>query len=221
MASGRERARDEHQLPPGRHGLSRAFVARNQSDRILIAVAEATSEAGYAQTSVEDIIARAGVSRRTFYDLFKNKEAAFLAAYDEATRRLVRSVQEDRVREEGFAERMTAGLRAFLELLAAAPPFARMCVVEVMAAGPEAVRRRNATMAKFVDMIEEDARAAGSEPPSRTVIEMLVGGIYEIVYSRITAGRAEDLESLLGDVVYTTLAVAGAGASVRPVSPIG
>src|SRR5215510_16276228 len=72
------------QLPSGRHGLLPSFVAANQRERILSAVAQATAELGYADMSVEEITARAGVSRRTSYEHFKNKEDAFLAAYDAA-----------------------------------------------------------------------------------------------------------------------------------------
>jgi AcrR family transcriptional regulator len=199
-------SREQHQLPPGPHGFSRSFVARNQRDRILMAVADATSERGYAQASVEDIIARAGVSRRTFYDLFKNKEDAFLAAYDEAVRRFMKSIRDDRTAERDFASRMTAGLRAFLELLAGAPSFARMCIVEVLAAGPEAVRRRNDAMTTLSAMIEDDARRLSSRPQSPVAVEMLVGGIYELVYSRLAAGRVDEIERLLPEVVYATLA---------------
>ena len=80
--AARRRARQPHQLPPGRHGLPRAFVASNQRERILDAVADVASLAGYASMSVEGIIATAGVSRRTFYDHFADKQEAFLAAYD-------------------------------------------------------------------------------------------------------------------------------------------
>src|SRR6516162_10790620 len=81
------------QLPSGRHGLLRSFVAANQRERILSAVAEAVAELGYAEMSVEAIVVRAGVSRRTFYEHFKNKEDAFLAAYDALLYQLVRHTQ--------------------------------------------------------------------------------------------------------------------------------
>src|SRR5258708_16794739 len=80
-----------HQLPSGRHGLSRSFVAANQSERILSAVAQAAAELGYAEMSVEAIIARAGVSRRTFYEHFRNMENAFRAAYHSVLRRQSRT----------------------------------------------------------------------------------------------------------------------------------
>src|SRR5215475_30569 len=78
----RELGRRPSQLRSGRHGLLPSFVAANQRERIMAAVAQAAAELGYPEMSVEAIIARAGVSRRTFYEHFKNKEEAFLAAYD-------------------------------------------------------------------------------------------------------------------------------------------
>jgi AcrR family transcriptional regulator len=182
-------------------------VITNQRDRILLAVADVTSAKGYAQTSVEDIIASAGVSRRTFYDLYKNKQDAFLAAYDEAVSRLMRNVVQTRAQEQDFAARMIVALRAFLHTLEVAPSFARMCIVEVLAAGPEAVRRRNAAIAGFVAVIEDDARTQfGREPRSPLAVEMLVGGIYESVYRRLMDGSSAELGALLPEFVYAALA---------------
>ena len=203
---GRKGPRAGHQLPPGPHGLTRAFVVRNQRDRILAAVADATSADGYAETSVESIIARAGVSRRTFYDLFKNKQDAFLAAYDEVVARLLERVGEAQAEGRDFADRMTRALGNFLGSLALSPSFARMCIVEVLAAGPEAVRRRNDAMAAFAAAISADAEAhLSSAPPSPVTAEMLVGGIYETIYRRLVDGRDSELEGLLPDLVYAAL----------------
>jgi AcrR family transcriptional regulator len=202
----RRSGREEHQLPAGPHGLSRSFVARNQRERILAAVAEETSARGFGPTTVEDVIARAGVSRRTFYDLFKNKQAAFLATYDEVVRRLVRGVRDALAEEQEFGPRIAAAMRAFLETLTAAPTFARMCIVEVLAAGPEAVRRRNEAMAAFAALIDQEARTLlSTRPESPVTAEMLVGGIYETVYSRIADGRTEELDGLLPELVYMVL----------------
>src|SRR5688572_25236353 len=85
--------REPHQLPPGRHGLPRAFVVQNQRERILAAVGDVVSVAGYRDMSVEDVIVTAGISRRTFYEHFKNKQDAFLAAYDAVLVQLLSIVQ--------------------------------------------------------------------------------------------------------------------------------
>jgi AcrR family transcriptional regulator len=183
-------------------------VARNQRQRILAAVAEATSARGFARMSVADVVQGAGVSRRTFYQLFRNKDEAFLEAYDQVAGLLVSSVRAAYEAEKEFAERVTAGFQAFLELLAASPSFARMCIVEVMAAGPEAVSKRTAVMAAFAELIEDDARAqldlqAGSVPARHA--QTIVAGAYEAVYRMIAADETEQLPSLLADLVELAL----------------
>ncbi|HEY7453954.1 MAG TPA: TetR/AcrR family transcriptional regulator [Thermoleophilaceae bacterium] len=181
-------------------------MAENQRERILAAVADVTSAASYTEMTVEDIIVTAGVSRRTFYEHFKNKDDAFLAAYEEASGRLLAAVRAAYESRQGFAERMSAGIEAFLFLLAADPAFARMCIVEVMAAGPEAVARRNEAMRAFAALIEENARERLAEsPPSDLTAETVVGGIYDVVYTRILRGETRELPSLAPDLVETAL----------------
>jgi len=162
MASSHDGGRDSQQLPPGRHGLSRSFVVQNQRERILAAVADVTSAASYAEMTVADIIVCAGVSRRTFYEHFANKQDAYLAAYDEAVGRLLEGVRWAYGSKDTFAERMRAGIELFVTVLAADPAFARMCIVEVTSAGAEALQRRDATMGEFARMIDENARAGST-----------------------------------------------------------
>src|ERR1700683_3587976 len=111
--NGHQRA--PHQLPPGRHGLSRSYVAANQRERMLDAVADIVSFKGYVAMSVEEIVSGAGVSRRTFYDSFKDKEAAFLAAYDAVGAELLERIRDSADGSATFAEGVVACLRVFLE----------------------------------------------------------------------------------------------------------
>lgn len=206
MASSQDGGRDSQQLPPGRHGLPRSFVVQNQRERILAAVADVTSAASYAEMTVADIIVCAGVSRRTFYEHFANKQDAYLAAYDEAVGRLLEGVRWAYGSRETFPERMLAGLELFVTVLAADPAFARMCIVEVTSAGPEALQRRDATMGEFARMIDDNARALlPNEPPSPVVGETVVGGLYEVIYTRILRGEVRTLPSLLPDLLYAGL----------------
>jgi AcrR family transcriptional regulator len=186
--------------------LTRAFVVENQRERILSAVADVTSVAGYREMSVEDVIVTAGVSRRTFYEHFKNKDDAFLAAYDAVLAQLFGAVQEAFEPEERGADRLRAGLAAFLDFIAREPAFARMCIVEALAAGSEAVSRRNAAMAAFARIIDENARELGTplHPPELTV-ETIVGGIYEVIYTRVVRGEIRDLPRLLPDLMYSVV----------------
>jgi AcrR family transcriptional regulator len=193
-------------LPAGRHGLSRAFVVSNQRERMLDATIQAASELGYARMHVEDIIKRAGVSRRTFYEQFANKHAAFLAAFDLAADMLMTAVRHAYERETTFERRVSAGFTAFLGALASAPDAARVCIVEALAAGPDAIERREAVTAAFAEAIESNApdRPADDPLPPLTA-ETLVGGVYDIVFRRLCDGRAAELPALAADLTEITL----------------
>jgi AcrR family transcriptional regulator len=204
-SSDRSGIRRPQQLPPGRHGLTRSFVERNQRERILAGVAMEASESGYAAMTVESIISRAGVSRRTFYEHFKNKHEAYLAAYDEAAARLVRRVVTAVETVEGFVRRTEKGLGALLSFLAADPAVARMCIVEVMAAGPEAIDRRAESVRAFATLVDGHARDLLDEQVPLLTAETIVGGIYEVVYTRVLRDETTSLPELLPDLVYSAL----------------
>jgi AcrR family transcriptional regulator len=198
--------RKAHQLPPGRHGLSRTFIVRNQRDRILQAVAQSVYDRGFAQMSVEDVVTRAGISRRTFYEQFANKDEAFLAAFDEAAAQLLEGVRSAYAGERTFPDRVIAGYRAFLVLLAASPEFANMCIVEVLAAGPTAVGKRTAVMQEFARLIHENAHEGRrGKPIPLLTAETIVGGVYESIFRKIAADKSQELPALLADVVEFTL----------------
>lgn len=204
------RSRDSHQLPPGKHGLPRSFVVSNQRERILNAVADVVSERGYSRMSVEDIIKTAGVSRRTFYDYFESKEDVFLASYDAISALLIESVAKalaEARREVSFRMGIRECVRAFLEFVASEPAFAKMCIVEVLAAGREAIRRRNEVMRTFTGFIEHAGAQLPSEghPPAITA-EVAVGGLYAIVYRRVLEDRTAELPELLPDLAFCLMA---------------
>ena len=199
-------SRRPQQLPSGRHGLLRSFVAANQQERIMAAVAQAAAELGYAEMSVEAIVARAGVSRRTFYEHFKNKEDAFLAAYDAVVRQQARHIRRAYFDETTVQERLRAGIRAYLEFTASEPDVARMCIVEVLAAGPRAMAKRSEAMRMFAEIIEDNIHELlpGCRRAALTA-ETIVGGIHEVVFSRILAGRVDELPGLADDLLATFL----------------
>ncbi len=182
-------------------------MARNQRERILAAVAQVASTHGYGAMSVQDVVREAGVSRRTFYEQFKNKDHAFLAAYDEASGRMMTTIRAGIGEEKTFEDKISAGFRAFLELLAASPAFAKMCIVEVLAAGPEAIARRARTMEDFTEIFELAAQETlvKENPPSPLIAETIVGGVYETVYRRIARGETAELPRLLPDLTESAL----------------
>jgi AcrR family transcriptional regulator len=199
-------ARRPDQLPSGRHGLLPSFVATNQRERILSAVARAAAELSYSEMSVEAIIARAGVSRRTFYEHFKNKEDAFLAAYDAVVHRQARHIRAAYFKETTVRERLRAGIRAYVDFTASEPDVARMCIVEVLAAGPRAMARRSEAMRMFAEIIEDNIHELipGCQRAALTA-ETIVGGIHEVVLSRILANRIDELPGLVDELLATIL----------------
>lgn len=185
--------------------MARSFVARNQRERIVAAVAQVASLHGYGEMSVQHIVREAGVSRRTFYEQFKNKDEAFIAAFDGASSLLIASIRKAVDAEETPEAKVSAAFSAFLEILSASPAFAKMCIVEVLAAGPTAIDRRARTMEEFTTMFREGSDALIENPPSPLIAETIIGGVYETVYRRIARGETAELSKLLPDLVESAL----------------
>jgi AcrR family transcriptional regulator len=192
------------QLPKGRHGLSRAFIVSNQRERLLDALANVVAEKGYANTRVADITDYAGVSRKTFYELFSDKEDCFLAAYDAITALLMARMARrlGAVPAGSWEVRVRALLGEFLGFLAAEPAFARMCIVEVLGSGPAGLARRDAAIEAFVPIVDQLPRSQpGSEQWLSPVTPVFVtGGILEVVYAAIRRDETETLPDLEDDL---------------------
>src|SRR5690349_11111658 len=137
------------QLPRGRHGLSEAEVAASQRARILDAMKELAGERGYHDASIADVIKAAGVTRKAFYKLFEDKEQCFIQAYERELARLLTLTLEAFETQDDWADRVRAALSALLHALARDATAARVCFIEVMAAGPRAVAARNEAMRGF------------------------------------------------------------------------
>jgi AcrR family transcriptional regulator len=190
-------------LPRGRHAAPREIVAASQRGRVLLAMAAAVAEKGYARTAVADVIERARVSRRSFYEHFANKEECFLAAYDEGVTWLLDSIAQA-VADAGddVVETATAGARAYVELLAANPDFARTFLVEVQGAGPAALARRADVHQRFADQIADTfaAIAPGAQLPPYAS-RAAVGAVNEVVTEALVTRGAGALPELAGAVM--------------------
>lgn len=193
-------------LPSGRHGLPRAFVLRNQRERMLAAVVEVVGEVGYASMTVRDVITRAGVSRRTFYEHFSNKEDVFLAAYDGVVEMVLAQVGAAYATGQTFTDRVRLGLDAFVDVLAADPALAHVCVVEVLAAGPKALARRSAAMERFRAFVAPgfDELPKRVRAPDLTA-DAVIGGIYEVIYGHVLRGETALLPGLSPELLHGML----------------
>lgn len=203
MASARRAVNLEERLPRGRHGLSREAVTESQRGRILQAMIEVVAERGYPETRVVDVISVAGVSRKTFYELFSSKEDCFLAAYDLLLANLLGDTARGFESKKGspWPERVATGLAALLDDLAEHPDEARFAIVEVLAAGPKALARRDAALRQFTGFLDAGRAETSIELPGITSLS-LAGGINELLYSEILHGNAARLPSRLPDLMF-------------------
>ena len=195
-------------LPPGRHGLPREFVSRNQYERLIAGLAEAVAENGYAGTTIAHITRHAAVSRRTFYEHFSSKDECFVAAYETVMMELRERVGEAFDQEEEWPLAIKAGIKAMLEFLAAEPHLARLSMVEALVAGPVVVERYDAAIQSLVPYFQAGREGRSADVLaglSPTTEEALVGGMVSLISRRIFADRAEELEALLPDLVEFTL----------------
>ncbi|HEV7400648.1 MAG TPA: TetR/AcrR family transcriptional regulator [Solirubrobacterales bacterium] len=195
-------------LPPGRHGLPREFVVHNQRERLIAGLAEAIAENGYSGTTIAHITRHAAVSRRTFYEHFSSKDECFVAAYDTVMAELRERVSAAFEGAEDWPHAVKAGIGAMLEFLAAEPSLARLCMVEALVAGPVVVERYDAAIQSFVPYFQSGREGRPPEVLARlspTTEEALVGGMVSLISRRIIAGKAEELEELLPDLVEFTL----------------
>jgi len=194
-------------LPAGPHGLDPALVTRVQRERVLEAMAAVVAEIGYQEATIRKILDRARISKITFYELFDNKERCFLAAYDDALRQVFARV-ERACEAEALAppaQRLDAALDALLGFLAEEPDIARLCVVEVLAAGPAGRERRAATMDRFAAMMESFLTEARPDRDLGPIAaRALVGGAEEVIFGAIERNET-NLPALASEIADTQL----------------
>lgn len=190
---------------------NREFAPTTQRERLLDAMAQMVAQQGYVATSVADVLRTARISRRTFYEQFADKEDCFLAAYDLIAQRCVDRVKAAFAAGDTWRDGFESAIVAALRLLAAEPDFARLGVVEVLAAGPRGLERRDATLRRFVDFVERgrDEVDGIATPPPRLVAQAIVGGIYELVYSHIVRGQTTQLPELADELLHYTFMLLG------------
>jgi AcrR family transcriptional regulator len=205
-------------LPRGRHAAPRELVAESQRERMLVAMADAVAAKGYANVAVADVTAGAGVSRRSFYEHFANKEDAFLAAYDAGVAGLLAEIgrAEDAAQDGGPLARARAGTEVYLQLLADNPAFARTFLIEVLGAGPAALARRDAVHERFAARLAEDhakiaRQVGGIATPQPYVFRAAVGAIHELVLDCLLKRGAEALPELLGPILDLQMRLLGGG----------
>jgi AcrR family transcriptional regulator len=182
-----------------------------QRARLLEGITQAVAEKGYADATVADAVRVARVSRGTFYALFDSKEECFLEAYRHGVEVLEARI-DAAVREAGgdWRGQLRAGLRAFLDCLAAEPAFARTWLLEIHAAGPAAQAARDATLRRFAERYRASFAASGAARlPSEDALFVLAAGVDQLVCARLRAGALDDLDALTDTLLTCATGAAG------------
>jgi AcrR family transcriptional regulator len=206
---------------PSRAGLPRDQVSEIQRSRLLAGALAAVREEGYAGVMVAHITARAQVSRRTFYELFENREACLAALVDEILALIEAQLRQADLKGLGWRERVRGGLWVILSFLDREPTLARMLVVEALRGGEQLQARREQTFERLAGIVDEGRESGGSRAGdcSPLTAEGLVGAAFGIVYLRVARegrdtregrgrresgerrGASEPLSGLLGELM--------------------
>lgn len=180
-------------LPPG-PGTPASDVAQNQRERLFGAMVASVATRGYAATRVTDLIKLSGVSRRSFYDLFPDKETCFRAVVRELASKSVTVTEE--IAGEGD-DRARRRFQALTDLVTGQPAAARLCLIEAYAAGEKATE----PLEEALSTLERRLQAGAAESPQRAgmsaeMIGALVGAALEVVRTRLREGREDELVEL-------------------------
>jgi AcrR family transcriptional regulator len=188
---------------PGPRGGG-VFVTEVQRARLLDATVSVVSELGYKQMTVRRVSGRAGVSNKTFYDLFENREDCFLAAFDQAVGRLAAVVIPAWEGEKEWAARVRAGLGTLLAFLDHEPALRSLVFIEALGAGPRVLARRARVLEDLGSVIDEGRTGVktGRGLP-RLTAESVVGAAFSVIHARLLDHRPGSLTALLNPLMAT------------------
>lgn len=190
-------------VDPLPEGTKLELVNSPKREKILVGMLEEVGSKGYDVTSVRTILQRTGLYRQAFYDNFADKDSCYLAAFDAGVARIEAQARAAAASEKSWRAKLRAGLGAVLDFLDAEPDIGRALVVEVHAAGAEALARRAAAMKAFTDFIDlARQETEGLESPPGIAPEGIVAGIHAVVHSRLSTGAEDGFRKLLPEFMY-------------------
>ncbi len=173
-----------------------------QGVTLALAMIDAVAVKGYRETTVADVIARARLSRKTFYEHFANKEECFLATYDQIAVRAVRRMQLAHEQADGWPGRAEAAIRALFEAAIENPGAARLMLLEINALGPAGIERRERSTGHHERFIRDALELApGKGTLSDATVKAVAGGLQRVLCRRILRGERAKLLTLVPDLV--------------------
>jgi AcrR family transcriptional regulator len=194
-------------LPRGRHGLPPGVVARSHRTRILYGTAEVMAAKGYANATVADIVAAAGVSREVFYEHFSDKQKAFLEAQNHPTQHILDRCASAYFAADEWPRRVWNVHQALLAMIAESPALSHLRLVECYAAGPEAIRRAEEITRAFTIFLEEGYRyRPEAEALPKLCTQAIAGGVFEMIQRHVARADLDTLPRLLPALTYVCVA---------------
>ena len=177
--------------------------AISDRDLILQAMADCCAEAGYAGTTVEAVLERAGVGAESFKSHFADKEDCALAALNKIVSETLARISMTHSTAPGVVDRRKFEVKAILELVATQPSFAWLGYVEARQGGTRRMHDSYESAARVLALMME--RAGGMVETRRTGARAALGGAEAILRKELAAERAQRLPQLLPDFVYAAL----------------
>jgi AcrR family transcriptional regulator/DNA-binding MarR family transcriptional regulator len=163
---------------------------------------EVCAQQGAANVTVAHVVERAGVSRRTFYEIFNDREECFLATFDEGIARASGCVLDVYDSKASWVERIRSTLTALLRFFDTERDTGRLLIVDSLGAGTGALERRQRVLTQMISVVDEGRAQvkAGAELPPLTA-EGIVGGVLSILHARLLEDRSAPLLELTGPLV--------------------
>ena len=212
-AGSKPSASDGEVLGEGR-GRQGAHVSVMQRRRLLSAVTELAYEggviggvsgrawAGVQGLSVAILCERAGLSRRTFYDLFEDRDDCLHAAFEDAVETATQVVVRAAVGRKRWSEMVRAGLAGLLSLFDQEPGVGRLLIVDGLGLGPKTLEARRRVLARAAAVIDEGRAEVktGRAPPPLTA-EGIVGALFAVIHARLLDEDCRPLTELTGSLM--------------------
>lgn len=198
-----ERGPGAGRLPSGRHDLTRQFVLQNQRERIVDAIAEIVSEKGYTALTIPAIAKRANISHQTFYEIYPTKHDALLGAQEAGILQGVAagsSAYDSQA--EDWPRAVAEGIRAAIGYFADEPAYTRLNLVDVLAAGPEALTIREGGLETYASFLGPGLEL-GLAP--KVAPEAVAGGAWQILHQYVVRDRIQELPALIPQLIYLVL----------------
>lgn len=188
-------------LRPGPRRLPRRDVEELQRNRLLAAAAEMVDELGGSRLTVGSIIGRARVSRKTFYEIFCDREDCFLAVFERAVADARELVAKSYAEHSRWRDGVRSALRSLLVLMDQQPGLARLCIVDALTAGESIIEARCEVLETLAAAVDEGRSSRGSHDPPTVTAEAIVGGVLAVLHSRLLTNDHEPLAELSGELM--------------------